>query len=499
MKLWIWTLLVLGLVACEHHKTAARDAGADANTPEPSPTCSAAPATTLQPGQCRADGDCAAGSCRSGSIDAVVDLQRAVLVCVDEGPVVDSGKRCGSASDCQRGLCTLAGTCVDPCGVDTDCGDVALRWCSAVYVRGPSGISLATQGCIPRFQVADGIETSFAVAMPRPAPDRQDASQIDVEALGGFERKVHSLLSQCPVTLNPIALRSSEPSNLLLFDVSAIALGSAPPINPIQLTPLRINVLMPSGSTMLATSSDYQLTFGGLHSEPLSVATTSGRRFGGVLDVDVFYAGAPGWSPTGLQGPLELTQALQKVAALYAAAGVTLGEVRQHEISGALREKFEVIDQDDEGKLPELPELLALSAGVEGPSIALFFVRAVDGALGYAGGIPGALGLAGTASSGVVIGAETAGDLGFDLGVVLAHEMSHFFGLFHTTEFNGIVVDSLEDTPLCAPSSDANGDGLLSPLECASQGANNLMFWRPQGNELSPMQLGMLSMASTLR
>ena len=44
-------------------------------------------------------------------------------------------------------------------------------------------------------------------------------------------------------------------------------------------------------------------------------------------------------------------------------------------------------------------------------------------------------------------------------------------------EING--EDPLSDTTTCPDSADADADGILSPTECAGQGADNLMFWSP--------------------
>ena len=63
------------------------------------------------------------------------------------------------------------------------------------------------------------------------------------------------------------------------------------------------------------------------------------------------------------------------------------------------------------------------------------------------------------------------------LGETAAHEMGHWLGLFHTTEFNGTSFDPLSDTAQCSISLDIDSDGKVYPEECEGYGADNLMFW----------------------
>jgi hypothetical protein len=139
------------------------------------------------------------------------------------------------------------------------------------------------------------------------------------------------------------------------------------------------------------------------------------------------------------------------------------------------------------GEEDERGPLFALSAGAVGPSLPIFFVRSVVGALGRSGGIPGPSGAHGTAGSGIVIGPELIDSQAL-LERAVAHEALHFLGLFHTTEATFFVKDGIDDTPVCTRDRDVDGDGFASPEECADSGSENLMFWSASGDTLTEGQ-----------
>ena len=120
----------------------------------------------------------------------------------------------------------------------------------------------------------------------------------------------------------------------------------------------------------------------------------------------------------------------------------------------------------------QLDDLYALTAGQNRPAIPIFFVRSIEGALGIASGIPGPHVLPGTGASGVAISVDLVPV--DEMGVVIAHELGHYTGLFHTSEIDGRVNDPFPDTPECRLDRDTDGDGFLRPSECRGAGADHL-------------------------
>jgi hypothetical protein len=117
--------------------------------------------------------------------------------------------------------------------------------------------------------------------------------------------------------------------------------------------------------------------------------------------------------------------------------------------------------EDNSCRGGDLDELLA-QADVDG-ALHLFVIerfRCVigDGSLdvgeqigGIAGGLPGPGPLARTAQSGVAVATGFAGDDPGRLGAILAHEVGHHLGLFHTKERSRFdapdLFDIISDTP----------------------------------------------------
>lgn len=192
----------------------------------------------------------------------------------------------------------------------------------------------------------------------------------------------------------------------------------------------------------------------------------------------------------------DLQATLDQFEAVYAGAGVRLGTVRYFDVGGEDAARFRIIRSE-----ADIGELLTRTTA-PGPtrddvlSLNVVFIRGFalpggGGILGISPGLPGPAGLHGTRNSGVVFTAEFLGerfrersgavvDGNLYTGNVLAHEVGHYLGLFHTTEQDGRSTDPLPDTPNCRNASFPTGCPDLTNLMFPFAGADN--------SQLSPGQ-----------
>ncbi len=170
----------------------------------------------------------------------------------------------------------------------------------------------------------------------------------------------------------------------------------------------------------------------------------------GVLDLNVYLTGAQGWTAESAPTDTTLQQMLAEVEAIYSGVGIRLGVITYTDVP----EEYAVIESVLFGT--KLQELFALSDGHPRDALNIFLVDELfagsgpDGMsvlLGIAGGIPGPI-EAGTVQSGVAI--NTTGDPALDVPTsrVIAHEVGHYLGLFHSSEASGDLHDPIADTAL---------------------------------------------------
>ena len=192
---------------------------------------------------------------------------------------------------------------------------------------------------------------------------------------------------------------------------------------------------------------------------------------GTTVDLNFQFVGVRGLAAANAASHGNFQAALRRVGDVYQSAGLRLGRVRYSDASSSVTSRYSIVrSEEDVFSLvensrdpgPTLDERL---------SINVFFIDdfAIQGGqvLGISAGLPGAAGVHGTRSSGLVFSASTMNDPQ-QLGQVLAHEIGHYLGLFHTSEQEGQAFDPLSDTQECA--SWLWGD----PTACPD--INNLMF-----------------------
>jgi hypothetical protein len=183
----------------------------------------------------------------------------------------------------------------------------------------------------------------------------------------------------------------------------------------------------------------------------------------GTVDLNVFLANAIPPTAATAAGDTYLQSVLSTVDGILNQQGLHLGAVDYYDITDPTY---------DDVTNSEFGPLLALSANATKTRLNLFFVRTAlgNGVLGVSGMIAGPA-RNGTDDSGVMSLYDTTYDASF-VGLVAAHEIGHYIGLYHTVEQNG-QHDDITDTLECP----ASGTDAVCPTE----GGGYLMHWQAVG------------------
>ncbi|VAX19546.1 hypothetical protein MNBD_NITROSPINAE02-46 [hydrothermal vent metagenome] len=242
-----------------------------------------------------------------------------------------------------------------------------------------------------------------------------------------------------------------------------------------------VTLTIPNGDYSAPLSGVWEYKTGCERCQGVTEAISYKTGAGSNLNVNVILVSQPDISSAN---DPNLQEVISEFKNEYAANGFNVADIKYWIIDsggGAISTS----DGNGNGQFDGMDQLFNnVTPGLPDGYINVFLVRSIGsaGILGISGGIPGPP-VNGTPHSGVIV--STLGGLsGLSSadrrmqGNTMAHEMGHYYGLFHTTERSGTSFDPISDTAQCGKSRDSDGSGSMSAEECAGAGGDNLMFWQ---------------------
>lgn len=222
------------------------------------------------------------------------------------------------------------------------------------------------------------------------------------------------------------------------------------------------------------------------------------------LDMDVYIVGGQPMPIEAFEKSTFWSKVRARCDQIWSPAGLSIGAVSLQAIDGDNGDKYRHVDDiDSAGPNNELRGLFGLAGELRPKSarVSVFLVSTLNAlgqpaAKGVTGQIAGVPGLAGHFGNGIAVAmnaedvsAAMKGDAsgtkaGNEYGRTLAHEIGHYLGLWHTTEVNGKLHDTVTDTDTCKLKA---GEAIIDPDACPGA-AKNVMFPVSMASALSSGQ-----------
>ncbi len=387
------------------------------------------------PGACAADQDCTFAVTRGPAAPATAELQ---FICQkDVSGTLYLGEACQADIDCGSGLCHQD-RCSQPCGAcpgrlvcdESELAREGLTLVHGLCSRPPlletieiGSVDTPIVGAQPlSFEVPEGLRSFVIVAEDQ---DHLWVSILKLEGPDGAQLINTETLENSP-------MRASH-----YYGVSTALIPGTD--NPdLAVVPGTYKLYLGTFDPKKKATEDILEAVDG-DIERVSLVLRRAHTGSGLLDLNIHFSPGTGLTADTAAEDEYFVNTLARLEMIYRSRfGVALGEIETFDLPET---EDEVVDGDDARNICRHYS----KPGPNSASINLFFVKSLDFAGGFSGGIPGAPGLFGHAGSGIVM--RKYNDY-TTMGALIAHEMGHFLGLFHTTEFTGLP-DPIEDTVVC--------------------------------------------------
>lgn len=412
------------------------------------------------------DGTCSAPCAREGACAALDGLACRLEVAIDQNEVpetvaswclpeneggAETGEACEDSARCRTGICHL-GACAEVCDGDETCGgELAGGFVCAEVAAYEGGAHVFPDGCPLSFSEA----ATARLCLPRRG--------LLVRSLGPIEDDAAVAIDAPAEAASWMLVAEGATDSIVGFDTL-----SGPGWSDLYNSPDTYEELTEQAvwyypdvtiSSMLVPNTPDMDYVPGTHcafvrssDSDVDPEVTTLVKMGpdgdvreGLLDLNFYFMNLEGLGcDVGDLGASTapthdvMAWAMDGVVEIFGQVDVEIGALTYHD-----RTDYPDLDVVTAGDRDQLNALFALGTDSEGYSVDVFFVRTITDALGVAGGIPGPPGRHGLPHAGVAVSMDSA--CYFSLPNVIAHEVGHLLGLFHTIEQTG-TLDNIEDT-----------------------------------------------------